>query len=82
VVNGLVPRGPGMGCHVAPQFFWFGYKIIWSPWGSNPGPPALVERLHTGGLPIAHALVLIIYVSFNLFEFDLCVVWRGGRVGA
>jgi hypothetical protein len=36
---------PDMGCHVALFLVW-SFKIIWSPWGLNPGPLAKVERLH------------------------------------
>jgi hypothetical protein len=45
LTSGMVPRGPDMGCHMAPYLVWFIVKIIWSLWGSNLGPPAWVERL-------------------------------------
>jgi hypothetical protein len=41
--NGVVPRGPVMGCHVAPLYwllvFGLFIKILWRLWGSTPGPP-------------------------------------------
>jgi hypothetical protein len=36
-----VPRGPIMGCHVAPRYWLIVLfvKMYWSPWGSAPEPP-------------------------------------------
>jgi hypothetical protein len=60
VVNGLVPRGPGMGCHVAPCFGCL--KFLWSPWDSNPGPPHICKVFAKSALPMHHTMLLIIYM--------------------
>jgi hypothetical protein len=69
LANVLVPRGPVMGCHVAPLIGYGLFKIIWSPWDSNPGPPPMVKAFAKSTLPTSHTLFLLYYMCFNVFKF-------------
>jgi hypothetical protein len=48
MANGLVPRGPGVGCHVAP---WVVVKSLWSPQDSTTRPPGRVKALGRAAQP-------------------------------
>jgi hypothetical protein len=61
--------------------FWL-FKIIWSPWGSNPDLPPWWSAFTRCGLPIAHALFLIIYMVSFIFKFELCYGLGAVRAGA
>jgi hypothetical protein len=63
VANGLVPRGPGMGCHVAPIIVYGClFKIYGVHWGSNPRPPHSQSlcKVHPANAP--HSVPCYIYV--------------------
>jgi len=62
-----VPRGPVMGCHVAPcGWFVVLYKIVWFHRGSNPRP-----ILRATDWQDRATLVLITNTIKNIFELKL-----------
>jgi hypothetical protein len=82
--NGKVPRGPIVGCHVAPLYwllvYWFVNQNFMGPWGSNPRTSPFGNALVECGLPLAHTVVLINHVPFNIFKFK-CICGLGPRPG-
>jgi hypothetical protein len=46
--------------------YWL--KILWTPLDLNPGPPPFGSALAMAAQPARHALVLITYMVFNIFE--------------
>jgi hypothetical protein len=77
LTSGMVPRGPDMGCHVAPYLVWL-FKIIWSLWGSNPGPPAMVERLHMVWVTNSPRISSYYIYGLNIFKFELVYISARG----
>ena len=81
LINGKVPHGPVMVCHVAPLYWLLVcyVKFYWSLWGSTLGPPHRCKVLAMATLPVRHTLFPINYMVSKLYKFDLCVCRR--RVG-
>jgi hypothetical protein len=61
-VNGTLPRGTPL------LAYGLLFKILWSPWDSNPGPPTPVKALVKSAVPTGHTLILVSYMYFKLFE--------------
>jgi hypothetical protein len=66
LANGLVPRGPVMGCHVAPLYWLVGQNFMESV-GIEPRTSPFGSALVVCGLPLAHTVVLVSY-GFIIFE--------------
>jgi hypothetical protein len=80
--SGMVPRGLDMGCHMAPYFIGC-LKLYGVQGDRTPDLPPWWSAFTRRGLPIAHALVLIIYMVLYIFKFELCcglgMVWARAK---
>jgi hypothetical protein len=63
-------------------FFGWLFKILWSPWGSNPGPPHNVKSFGKVRPTNAPHLCLVIYMILYIFKFEFIMVWARVRAGA
>jgi hypothetical protein len=60
-INGVVPRGPVMGCHVAP-LYWLLVQNFMESMGFEPRTSPPCKALAMAALPACHALFLINYM--------------------
>jgi hypothetical protein len=77
--NDWVPRGPIMGCHVAPQY-WLVVLFVKSFGVHGVRPPDLLQGPSTftkSTRPLHHHLLLVIYMNIYVFKFGVCRFWRG-----
>jgi hypothetical protein len=78
----VVPRGPVMGCHVAPLYWLLVcYVKFYGSVGVEPRPPPTVKGLTKSARPTRHTMFLIYNMVFYLFEFTLCIFGGGSGWG-
>jgi hypothetical protein len=76
--NGLVPRGAGVGCHVAPLFFGNGclFKIFMESVGIEPRTSPKVQRFGNVWATTSHIVVLLNKGFYNYLSLNiLCIFW-------
>jgi hypothetical protein len=78
--NGLVPRGPGMGCHVAPCY-WLLFKIYGVHGDRTPDLPTMEKLWQSPPCQRATHMFLVIYMILYIFKFDCFMVGRGSGLG-
>jgi hypothetical protein len=79
LINGKVPHGPIMGCHVAP-LYWIlvcYVKFYWSPWGSTLGPHHRCNALTKSARPIRPYNVAYHMMVCIVFTFECLYIWAG-----
>ena len=80
LANGVVPRGPVMGYHMAPWQWFIGSKFMESV-GIEPRTSPFGNALVVTGLPLAHTMVLIYQMCFIIFELYCNVIWGASKLG-
>jgi hypothetical protein len=83
LTSGMVPRGPNMGCHVAPYLIWFGCLKLYGVCGDQTlDLPPWWSAFTRCGLPITHTLFLVMYTVLLIFKFELWYGLGAVRAGA
>jgi hypothetical protein len=81
LANGMVPHGPGMGCHVAP-YYWFGCLKYYGVRGDRtPDLPHRGKVFAKSALPTHHTMCLVIYMTLFIFELECIMCWGASGLG-
>jgi hypothetical protein len=80
VENGMVPHGPGVGCHVAPWVWCL--KVCGIPQESIPRPPSRGNAFEKEAQSARHTMVLNIYMCVNIYlNSNVLSLMRGSGLG-